>query len=143
VGIADLLREAVNKTHAAHVADYYQAVAGLAENEIWKKLDPGQQTSILNSVGLTEPVKPVVSNDEVLGRHLDGRPLSVAVSERDAIPGRIQQTIERAAKLLEPKVQTIALERNTLRSPQDVDSWLERQKARLLDGLKLGPVLVT
>ena len=91
---------------------------------------------------MTAPVKPDVSSDEALGRHLDGRPLRVALAERDAIPGRMQQAIERAAKLQEPKVQTITLERNTLRSEQELDAWLERQKTRLLDGLKQGPVLV-
>ena len=87
-------------------------------------------------------MKPDVSSDEALGRHLDGRPLKVAVAERDAIPGRVQQAIERAAKLLEPKVQTVSLERSTLRSEQEVDAWLGRQKSRLLEGLKQGPVLV-
>ena len=64
------------------------------------------------------------------------------LAERDAIPGRVQQAIERAAKLLEPKVQTVSLERSTLRSEQEVDAWLGRQKSRLLEGLKQGPVLV-
>ncbi len=87
-------------------------------------------------------MKPDVSSDEALGRHLDGRPLKVALAERDAIPGRVQQAIERAAKLLEPKVQVVSLERSTLRSEQEVDAWLVRQKSRLLEGLKQGPVLV-
>ena len=142
VAIAGLLREAVNGAHAAHAAAYDQALAALAGNENWAKLDPTQQAGILAAVGLTAPVKPDVSSDEALGRHLDGRPLKVALAERDAIPGRVQQAIERAAKLLEPKVQTVSLERSTLRSEQEVDAWLERQKSRLLEGLKQGPVLV-
>jgi hypothetical protein len=140
--IAGLLREAVNSTYAAHVAAHDQTIATLAGNDIWKKLDSGQQAGILSAVGLTAPVKPDVSSDEALGRHLDGRPLLVALAERDAIPGRVQQAIERAAKLLEPKVQTITLERNTLHSEEEVGAWLERQKTRLLEGLKQGPVLV-
>jgi hypothetical protein len=91
---------------------------------------------------MTAPVKPDVSSDEALGRYLDGRPLKVALAERDAIAGRVQQAIERAAKLLEPKVQTVSVERSTLRSEQEVDAWLGRQKSRLLEGLKQGPVLV-
>jgi hypothetical protein len=140
--IAGLLREAVNSAHTMHAAAHDQAIATLAGNEIWKKLDSTQQAGIFSAVGLTAPVKPDVSSDEALGRHLDGRPLRVARAEQDAIPGRVQQAIERAAKSLEPKVQTITLERNTLRSEQEVDAWLERQKTRLLEGLKQGPVLV-
>ena len=142
MAIAGLLREAVNGAHADHTAAYDQALAALAGNENWAKLDPTQHAGILAAVGLTAPVKPDVSSDEALGRHLDGRPLKVALAERDAIPGRVQQAIERAAKLLEPKVQTVSLERSTLRSEQEVDAWLGRQKSRLLEGLKQGPVLV-
>jgi hypothetical protein len=142
VAIAGLLREAVNIAHTDHAAAYELAIEALAANGIWKKIDSTQQGGILNAVGLVAPVQPDVSSDEALGRYLDSRPLRVTLAERDAIPGRVQQAIERAAKLLEPKVQTVTLERSTLRSEEEVDAWLTRQKTKLLDGLTKGPVLV-
>ena len=142
VALAGLLREAVTAAHKAHVIAHESGMETLLANEGWKKLDNPAKAAILSDVGLSIPVKPDVSSDEALGRHLDARPLKVAIAERDAIPGRIQQAIERAAKLLEPKVQMISLERSTLRSKEDVDAWLDRQKEKLLDGLKRGPVLV-
>jgi hypothetical protein len=141
VAIAGLLREAVNGAHADHAAAHDQATATLAGNEIWSKLDSTQQAGLLGAVGLTAPVKPDVSSDEALGRHLDGRPLRVARAERDAIPGRVQQAIERAAKALEPKVQTVTLERSTLHNEQEIDTWLGRQRDKLVTALKSGPVL--
>jgi hypothetical protein len=141
VAVAGLLREAVSSAHVAHAAAHEQAMATLAANEIWKKLDASQQAAILSAVGLTAPVKPDVSSDEALGRHLDARPLKVALAERDAIPGRVQQAIERAAKLLEPKLRAVSIERATLRNEEDVNQWLIRQKAALLQALKDGPVL--
>ena len=142
VAIAGLLREAVNSTHAAHVAAHDQAIATLAGNEIWRNFDSTRQAGILGAVGLTAPSKPDVSSDEALGRHLNARPLRVALAERDAISGRVQQTIERAAKSLEPTVHAVTLERATLRTPQDVGAWLERQKAMLLAAINEGPVLI-
>lgn len=142
VALAGLLREAVTAAYKAHVTAHESGMETLLANEGWKKLDNPAKAAILGDVGLSIPIKPDVSSDEALGRHLDARPLKVAIAERDAIPGRIQQAIERAAKLLEPKVQMISLERSTLRSKEDVDAWLNRQKERLLDGLKRGPVLV-
>jgi hypothetical protein len=88
------------------------------------------------------PIKPDVATDEALTRHLDARPLRVARAERDAIPGRVQQAIERAARLLEPKIQTVTLERSTLRSELEIDAWLGRQKEKLVSALKAGPVLI-
>ena len=117
-------------------------MAPLAGNEIWKKLDSTQHAGILSAVGLAAPVKPDVSSDEALGQHLDARPLKVALAERDAIPGRVQQAIECAAKLLEPKVRSVAVERATLRNEEDVNAWLARQKTALLQALKDGPVLI-
>ncbi len=142
VAIAGLLREAVNSAHTVHATAHEQAIATLAGNDIWKRLDSVQQTSILSAVGLAAPVKSDVSSDEALGRHLDVRPLRVALAERDAIPGRVQQAIERAAKLLEPKVRSVAIERATLRNEEDVNQWLTRQKLTLLQVIKDGPVLI-
>lgn len=142
VAVAGLLRDAVSEAYAAHIRAHDQAMATLAANEIWKKLDATQQGALLISVGLASPLKPDVSSDEALARYLDSRPLKVALAERDAIPGRVQQAIEAAAKLLEPKVQTVTLERSTLHSEPEIDAWLVRQKSKLLEGLKQGPVLV-
>ena len=141
LGLAGQLREAVTSAHTDHAAAHEQAAAMLAAHDIWKKLDTAQQASILGAVGLTTPLKPDVSSDEALGRHLDARPLKVALAERDAIAGRIQQAIERAAKLLEPKLRAVPIERATLRTEEEVDQWLTRQKTALLQALKDGPVL--
>jgi len=64
------------------------------------------------------------------------------LAERDAIAGRVQQAIERAARLLEPRVQTVSVERSTLHDEQEVDAWLGRHKERLVAALKSGPVLI-
>ena len=143
VAIAGLLRQALNDAYALHAAAYGQAISSLGDNGSWTKLDSTQQAGILSAVGLDPPVKPDVPSDEALGRYLDARPLRVALAERDAISGRVQQAMERAAKLLEPQVQTVTLERSTLHSAQEIDAWLGRQKAKLVEGLKQGPVLVS
>ena len=106
-------------------------------------MPPADQDAIKNAVGLKVPAKPEVSTDEALAGHLDQKPLSSAQAEIDAIPGRIAQAIERAARLLEPKIQTIALERSTLRDAAEVDAWTERQKKTLMDAVAKGPVLVS
>lgn len=143
VAIAAILREAVSSAHSAHAFAHEQAGATLGASDAWKKLDAEQQTTIATEVGLLAPIKPDVATDEALSRHLDARPLRVAQAERDAIPGRVQMAIERAAKLLEPKIQTVTLERSTLHSEQEINAWLGRQKDKLVTALKAGPVLIS
>jgi hypothetical protein len=141
-GLAALLRDAVQKAHSAHDKAFVDATAALAANSVWVKLQPADQANIKTAVGLTPPAKPNVTTDEALADTLDRKPLSSAQAEIDAIAGRVNQAIERAARLLEPKVQTVTLERATLRDAAEVNAWIERQKTTLLEKLTNGPVLV-
>jgi hypothetical protein len=140
--LAGLLRDVVQKGHTAHEAAFTAANATLATNGIWAKLKPSDQDSIKSAVGLTKPPRPEVATDEGLADTLDRKPLSGIQAEVDAIAGRINQAIERAARLLEPKVQTVMLERSTLRNPAEVEAWIDRQKTMLLSKVATGPVLV-
>ncbi|UPJ79826.1 BREX system P-loop protein BrxC [Bradyrhizobium sp. 183] len=141
--IAAHLRDAVQKGHAAHEAAFTAANATLAANGMWVKLKPSDQDSIKSAVGLFTPSKPDVATDEALADALDRKPLAGTQAEVDAIAGRINQAIERAARLLEPKVQTVTLERSTLRNPAEVEAWIDRQKMMLLSRVADGPVLVS
>lgn len=140
--LAGLLRDAVRKGQTAHEAAFAAAGATLAANSVWAKLQAADQNSIKAAVGLTAPATPDVSTDEALADTLDRKPLTSIHAEIDAIAGRINHAIERAARLLEPKVQTVTLERSTLRDAAEVEAWAERQKATLLAKIADGPVLV-
>lgn len=142
IGVAQCLRDAVNRAHEALAQASDQALATLAENEVWKRLAPSDQTAILLAVGLARPQTPNLASDDALLAHVESHPLASAQTEIDAIAGRLQQAIERAAQLLEPKVQPVLLERTTLRTEGDVNAWLDRARIRLIDAVNRGPVLV-
>lgn len=114
----------------------------LRENEVWQKVSPAEQDAIANDVGLIAPEKPNVSTDEDLVKCLDRRSLASTRAETDAVPARIAQAIERAARLREPQVRPVTLERATLRDIAEVEAWTERQKQTLLKAVADGPVLV-
>jgi hypothetical protein len=141
LSLAKLLRENVKQTHNTHADTYLRAMETLAGNEAWKRLTTADRSAIVAAVGLAEPEKPNVSTDEHLLELLDRRSLAAIHTEIDAIPGRMAQAIERAAKLLEPKVRAVGIERATLRNEHEVDEWLARQRVTLLQALKDGPVL--
>jgi hypothetical protein len=143
VALAALLRDAVQKGHAAHHAAFNAAMASLAANSVWAKVSPSDQESIKAAVGLKAPTKPEIARDDALANHLDQKPLASIQAEIDAIAGRVGLAIERAARLLEPKVQTVMLERSTLRDAAEVEAWIERQKTKLIEAVRRGPVLVS
>ncbi len=141
-GLADVLRKTLHDSHSNHRAAHKAGAEILAASETWGKIPAGEQAAILSKVGLVAPAPVVLSSDEVLLAALDAVSLSARQAETDAVSGRVQKALELAAKLLEPKVQPLAIERGTLHSEQEVSDWLKRQEVRLLEAVKNGPVLI-
>ena len=73
---------------------------------------------------------------------LDLKNLDARKTEAEAVPNRVTNALNKAAQLLEPKVQFVPVEKIVLRSEGDVDNWLAGQRTKLLDALKVGPVQV-
>ncbi len=141
-GFAKLLRENIVLLHENHEKAFAKSMSELSESAVWKKISDSDKKRILSSVGLIGLPKPDISNDESLAQYLDRLPLSTLRAEVDAVQGRARQAMELAAKLAEPKLQTLTLERVTLKDEADVNEWAERQKSKLLEAVKKGPVLL-
>jgi hypothetical protein len=140
--LADLLRQTVNALHAEQAKRHQAALKELAANDSWQRLDAADQEAILADVGLRAPAPPSIGSDEALTNYLETHTLESMRSTIDAIPGRVSQALQRAAKKLEPEVQTVRIDRATLRTPDEVEAWLAKQKKRVLDALQQGPVLI-
>jgi hypothetical protein len=139
---ANLLRKAATDAYDQCSKAYERAKSDLDTNPLWGQLGHTDRDRILSDVGLMPPAKPDVSTDDALLAHLEKRPLASVQTELAAIAGRAAQAVERAAKLLEPKSRPISLESATLRTAAEIDGWLARQRATLLDAIKSGPVLI-
>lgn len=140
--LATHLRDAVSAAAEDRVEAYKAAQQMLASNAQWNRISESDRTAINNAVGLIEPSRIDLSSDERLVEALDRQSFNAMKAEADAVPGRVAQAIGRAAKLLEPHVQSIALERATLKTSSDLEAWLDRQRTKLSDALKRGPVLI-
>jgi len=142
VALAGILRGEITNLYAAYDVKYQQALAELAGNELWIRLSQMDRDEIIGDVGLLSPVKPDVSTDDALVNQLDTKPLSGIRTEIAALPARVAEAIEEAARKLEPKVRAITIEKTTLRSEDDVNAWVERQRTALIEAVKKGPVLI-
>ena len=141
-GLADTLRKTVRQRLEDHRDAFDRASETLNASEAWTGIDAAARKTILEEVGLAAPPTPDVSTDEALADRLDRVPLEAMQAEIDAVAGRVAQAIERAAKLLEPRLRTVSLERVTLRNTEEVDDWIERQRQSLHAAVADGPVLV-
>jgi hypothetical protein len=140
--LSRILRKAVKEAEGAHRRAYDEVMDMLAGNPVWTQVSESDHERILADVGLDAPVEDNLTADDALVASLDARALAARRSEVDAVAGRAQRAVELAAKLLEPKVRPLTLERTTLRSEEDVRGWLSRQERKLLEAVKSGPVLV-
>jgi hypothetical protein len=59
-----------------------------------------------------------------------------------AMPGRYNDMLVEAAKLMEPKAQVVDIKKLTLRSSEEVDGWLAEAGAMLKKALEKGPVVI-
>jgi len=142
-GLADALRKALLDAQGAYEAAISKGLTSLNTSSLWSRLSESDRSSILANVGITAASQLSVPSDELLASALDAKSLSSRRAEADAIPGRVQKALEQAAKLLEPKVRPITIERSTLATEAEVVAWLDRQKDALICAIKDGPVLVS
>ena len=142
-GLADALRQALLEAQSTFQTAFTSGVASLEASSVWSRLSDSDRSSILATVGLAAAAPLSVTSDESLASALDSRSLASRRAEADAVPGRVQKALEHAARLLEPKVRTVNVERTTLTTEDDVEAWLERQKKTLVAALKDGPILVS
>ena len=142
-GLADALRQALLESHSTFQAAFSNGIASLDASSVWSPLADNDRSSILATVGLAAATPLSVTSDESLASALDSKSLASRQAEADAVPGRVQNALEHAARLLEPKVRPVTIERTTLTTSDDVEAWLERQKKTLVAAVKDGPVLVS
>ncbi len=142
-GLADALRKALLETHGAYETAFGRGMTSLEASTPWPRLSASDRSSILASVGLAPAAPLSVPSDEALATALEAKSLSSRHAEADAVPGRVQKALEQAAKLIEPKVRLVSIERSTLTTESDVDAWLDRQRTSLVAAIKDGPVLVS
>lgn len=140
--IAAALRQALVEVNARRKDAHERGLTALQSNAAWSGLKDSDRSRILAEVQLVPPGSDAVGTDDALLAALDAQNLAARASEADAVSGRVQRALELAARQLEPKIRTVALERTTLRSDADVQAWLERQRTLLLAEVKKGPVLV-
>jgi hypothetical protein len=140
--VVKLLRGALKKAHASTKEVYDREMASLEESPNWKKTKKSDQERLLQEAGVAEVGDLSIGDDGSLMTALSERSLAVWSATADALPERFRQAALAAAKLLEPKTQSVRLKSGTLKTPEDVKSWAAATEAELLKKLEKGPVVV-
>jgi hypothetical protein len=141
--LRELLVQRLTTAHRQLSERVSAAIADLNDLPAFAELDLGQKEALLREVELIMPSTPQLNDDKALVDALDRRSLRSWSDAVDAVPARIVKAAEKAARQAEPTVQTVTLERATLRTAEEVEAWAERQKQKLLAAVARGPALIS
>lgn len=142
-GLLDKLRHAITQAHAAYAHTYETEQRALEASDSWKKIKEADRVTILARLGLHKLDKGALGTEQEVLASLDRISLDGWVTKTAALPQLFAEARIQAAKLLEPKTQYVKLTSDTLRTPEDIDNWLDESKRTLLDKLKDGPVVIS
>ncbi|MHB9053510.1 MAG: BREX system P-loop protein BrxC [Thermoleophilia bacterium] len=141
-GVIDALRTAITSVHDEHEKTYDEQMAALTANPNWNQLTTSQQEEILKEEEISQVPSVAVGTEAELIRSLEQTTLPAWKTRTDALPQQFARAAMAAAKVLEPKIQSIHLSSGTLKTDPEIKAWLEETEKNLLAKLKSGPIVI-
>jgi hypothetical protein len=138
---AEALRTKLNALYGRWEGAQAAGEKRLASDPTWARLKPNQKHTLRQECRLLVVTKPVMDTPRAIAEALQTRGLSEWESMVKALPTRIDDAIAEAAALLEPKARTVLLSGSLLKTEADVDVWLKKLRAQIIDALADGPVI--
>ena len=139
----DALRTSVTAAHGEYAKTYHEQMAGLTFGEDWKQLTIDQRNQILADEGIDSVAPLSIGSESDLLRSLDQTALPAWKTKSDALLQQFARAAVAAARLLEPKTQRVHLTSGTLKTSDDVGSWVADTQKGLLARLENGPIVIS
>ena len=142
--LTQCLRETLNAYHADYQAAYRAGQERLKSDQSFKTLTPDEKHALLDEEKLTESAQPAIdvqSTDTIL-RSLDNMPLSQFADRIDSLAARFARVSQKAAEHAEPELRHVEIPHRVLKTPQDVEKYVQELRDVLLADIHDGPVLI-
>jgi len=142
--LTQLLRDELNRLDADYQTRHQHGMARLDADTNWQQLEPEQRNSLLAEQKLTLAYVPkvqVATTDDVLAT-VDHLSLASFADRVAAMPARFEQVAQAAAELCEPQAQFVQVPRRTLRTDEEIDTWVDDVKQQLKAALQNGPIVI-
>jgi hypothetical protein len=140
--VASALRAAVTAVRDEYERTYREHMASLTASDTCKQLDPDQWTQILVNEGIDDLPAVSVGFETDLVRVLEQTALPVWKTKIDALPQQFARAATAAARKIEPQVQTVRVDKATLRTEADADTWWVSTRKAIVEKLEEGPVIL-
>ena len=140
--VTKALRAEVKNSAGQLATAQRDAVAELEAWDEWSRLDTADRDAIVSDAKLVLGDLPDVSTDAKLLAALDATPLSGWHDRISLVPGRRDQARRRAARHLEPTSVTVRLPSATIKTSDDLQSYVEELRAGVQPHLDAGKTVI-
>ena len=140
--LTQALRENLVQAQQGYQKTHQEEMQALAATEPWQKLPDDQRRHILVQNGIDSVPEVKVGTEQEVLATLQAMPLRGWADRRDALSKRFEKARIEAAHRLEPKAVSIKLTAATLKTPEDVELWIDHTRETILQRLKEGPVII-
>jgi hypothetical protein len=140
--VEDALRTELAAQQKQYAEELKDKISVLEGDSSWQQLSEDERGAIRAQCGIADVPKLALGTYQELISALKQHPLMVWWDRFDALPGRFDRARELAARSLEPETQTVDIPRRTLKSPEDVDTWVKDVQEQLKKAVAKGPVVI-
>lgn len=141
--LTESLRQALQGARQRVEETRDQELAAIRDTEEWNKLPDDAWRAIFDAHHLGPIDQLDIGTDQHLLESLNSKPLASWATELEAIPTRVRQAREDAAKRIAPKAVRVRPASTTLETTQDVNRYLEDLRQEIMEHIEQGtPVIV-
>ena len=140
--LTDALRTALAQAEATHNEAYDTESRRLEAAENWQRIAQTARDEVLARLNIARASKGATGTlDEVLAC-LEHRSLDAWRTSTAALPRLFADARAEADRMVEPRIRHVRLDSGTLRTPDDVNTWVERTERDLLEQIERGPIVI-
>jgi hypothetical protein len=142
--LTQLLREELNHLNAEYTNEYQAGLQKLEQDDNWRRLEPEQRHEFLKKNTLLDRMRPTVNVEtpqDVL-MTLNAMSLNAFKDRLAALPARVNAALNAASKVFEPQAQIMQVPFRTIKTNEELETWLGEVKSQLAAALKNGPVVI-
>lgn len=141
--LTDALRAALQDARDRLQEIHEREMTGLEATQEWQAIGESDRQDLLISNGLSPVPDIQVRTEQALLSTLDAIPLNTWEDIIAALPARVERARMQAARMLEPKAVYIKTKPATLKSPEDVEAYLEDLQEDIMPHINAGhPVIL-
>ena len=140
--LTDALRTKLTKAQTDYDAVHDEQRQLLENAESWQKIKPEERNRILAQARIENATTGATGNQPEVLESLSRISLDGWRTRTAALPQQFANARAAADRLIEPKIRHVRLGGATLRTPEDVKSWIENTEQELLEEISNGPIAI-